>query len=68
MSTPEGQKFVWDAAGFGLDTYPNSERGREIEALKKAGIQFTDVTIDWWSKQPNIAAQHGNLIKLIQRR
>jgi ABC-type Fe3+ transport system substrate-binding protein len=68
MSTPEGQKFVWDAAGFNLDTYPNSERGKEIEQLRKSGIQFTDVTIEWWSKQPAIAAQHGNLIKLIQRR
>jgi ABC-type Fe3+ transport system substrate-binding protein len=68
MSTREGQKFVWDAAGFNLDTYPDSERGKEIAELKKSGIKFTDVTIDWWSKQPNIAAQHAGLIKLIQRR
>lgn len=68
MSTPEGQKFVWDAAGFDLDIYPDSARGKEIEALQKQGIQFTDVTIDWWSRQPAIAAQHGNLIKLIQRK
>lgn len=68
MSTPEGQKFVWDASGFNLDTYPGSERGKEIQALQSAGIKFTDVTIDWWSKQANIGAQHGNLIKLIQRR
>ena len=59
---------MWDASGFNLDTYPGSERGKEIQALQSAGVKFTDVTIDWWSKQPNIAAQHGNLIKLIQRR
>ena len=68
MSTPEGQKFVWDNAGFNLDTYPNSERGAEIASLKQAGVQFTDVTIDWWSKQQNIGAQHGSLIKLMQRK
>jgi ABC-type Fe3+ transport system substrate-binding protein len=68
MSTPEGQKFVYDTAGFNLDTYAGSERAAEIGALEKRGIKFTDVTIDWWSKQPNIAAQHANLIKLIQRR
>ena len=68
MSTPEGQKFVWNAAGFNLDTYPNSERAQEIAELERRGIKFTDVTIDWWSKQPNIPAQHANLIKLIQRR
>ncbi len=68
MSTPEGQKFVWDQAGFNLDSYPNSDRGKEISRLKQRGIKFTDVSIDWWSKQPNIAAQHANLIKLIQRR
>ena len=68
MSTREGQQMLWDKAGFNLDNYPDSERGREIEALQKKGVKFIDVTMDWWAKQPSIGADHANLIKLIQRR
>jgi ABC-type Fe3+ transport system substrate-binding protein len=68
FSTPEGQKFVWNNAGFDLDTYPDSQRHQEVEALRKRGIKFIDVTLSWWSKQKNVAQQHAELIKAIQRK
>jgi ABC-type Fe3+ transport system substrate-binding protein len=69
MSSPEGQRMLWDRVGFNLDNYPDSERAKEIAALQQKGIKFVDVTMDWWVRQgPAIATEHANLIKLIQRR
>jgi ABC-type Fe3+ transport system substrate-binding protein len=68
FSTREGQKFVWDHSGFNLDTYPDSERRREIEAMQKRGIKFVDVTLSWWSRQKGVAQAHADLIKIVQRK
>ncbi|MFM9967487.1 MAG: hypothetical protein ACKVQK_03650 [Burkholderiales bacterium] len=68
FSTPEGQKFAWDAAGSNLDTYADSSRNAEVQAMRKSGVKFLDVTLNWWSRQKGVAQGHAELIKLIQRK
>lgn len=68
FSTPEGQKFVWDSSGFNLDTYPDSGRHQEVEAMRAKGIKFIDVTLNWWSRQKGVAQNHAELIKIMQRK
>jgi ABC-type Fe3+ transport system substrate-binding protein len=68
FSTPEGQKFVWDSSGFNLDTYPDSGRHQEVEAMRAKGIKFIDVTLNWWSRQKGVAQSHAELIKIVQRK
>jgi ABC-type Fe3+ transport system substrate-binding protein len=70
LSSPEGQRLVmWDLDGNDLDTYPESRNGPRVKELQAQGVQFLDVTLDWWRKEqsPELAQAQRSLIKLIER-
>jgi len=69
LSSPEGQeKVVWDYYGQDLDLYPASHSGQRVRDLQAQGVAFTDVNIDWWKTNQNIARDHLELTKLIRER
>jgi len=64
-SSPEGQADLFRIAGYDMSDYPDSRRGPLIKELVAKGYKFTDVTVAWWESQPELTAEHRNLVKLL---
>ena len=68
MLTEEGQKLNWDTWKIDLDGLPGSKMGAQIQKLKNEGTTFTEVTMDWWVKHPEVPEFLPQLIKLLEKK
>ena len=44
---------------------PGSRMGKMVDDFKKQGVKFKEVTVDWWSKHPEIISTRSELIKIL---
>jgi iron(III) transport system substrate-binding protein len=68
LLTPEGQKLAYDTWKTDLHLLPGSRMGKMVEDFKKQGVKFKEVTVDWWSKHPEIIKSRSELIKILTTR
>jgi ABC-type Fe3+ transport system substrate-binding protein len=68
MLTEAGQKLNWDTWKIDLDGLPGSKMGALVTKLKGQGTAFTEVTMDWWLKHPEIPELEGQLIKILEKK
>jgi iron(III) transport system substrate-binding protein len=68
LLTEAGQKLNWDTWKIDLDGLPGSKMGAIIARLKGQDTKFTEVTMTWWLKHPEVAGMQGQLIKILQKK
>lgn len=68
LLTQEGQKLAYDTWKTDLHFMPGSRMGKMVEDFKKQGVKFREVTVDWWSKHPEIIKTRSELIKILTTR
>jgi ABC-type Fe3+ transport system substrate-binding protein len=67
LTSPEGQaKVMADYNGLDLGLYTDSYAKKLVEGERARGVNFVDVTVDWWKTHPKIDQQVIDLIKLVQ--
>jgi ABC-type Fe3+ transport system substrate-binding protein len=67
LTSPEGQaKVMADYNGLDLGLYSDSYAKKLVEGERARGVNFVDVTVDWWKTHPKIDQQVIDLIKLVQ--
>jgi len=67
MLTEPGQKLNWDTWKIDLDGLPGSKMETQILKLKSQGTMFTEVTMDWWLKHPEVPEVLPQLIKILAK-
>src|SRR5215475_6864846 len=65
LLTEEGQKLAYDTWKTDLDLFPGSKMGKIVADLEKRNIKFKEVTVEWYSRHPEIDAGKSELIKII---
>jgi ABC-type Fe3+ transport system substrate-binding protein len=65
MLTDVGQKLNWDTWKVDLDGLPDSKMGAEIAKNRDKGTTFTEVTIDWWRRHPEVAEAQDRFVKIL---
>jgi ABC-type Fe3+ transport system substrate-binding protein len=65
LLTEEGQKLAYETWKTDLDLFPGSRIGKMVEDFKKLDVRFKDVTVDWYSRHPEIDASKSELIKIL---
>jgi ABC-type Fe3+ transport system substrate-binding protein len=65
LLTEEGQKLAYDTWKTDLDLFPGSKMGKTVADLEKRNVKFKEVTVDWYSRHPEIDAGKSELIKII---
>jgi iron(III) transport system substrate-binding protein len=68
LLTEEGQQLAYETWKTDLDLLPGSKMGHIVEDFKKRGVRFKEVTVDWYSRHPEIDAGKSELIKLLASR
>jgi iron(III) transport system substrate-binding protein len=68
LLTEEGQKIAYDTWKTDLHFMPGSRMNKMVGDLKKAGVTFKEVTVEWWLKHPEIDAGKRNLVKILSTR
>jgi iron(III) transport system substrate-binding protein len=68
MLTEEGQKIAYDTWKTDLHFLPGSRMNKMVGDLKKAGVTFKEVTVEWWLKHPEIDTGKRNLVKILSTR
>lgn len=66
MSSVEGQDLNLRVWGNDLAEYPNSVVGKIMADREKDGVQFRDVSISWWQRNPGIDEANNKLAKIIR--
>lgn len=63
--SPQGQQNVMaDYNGFDLGNSINSYARRVLDGEAARGVNFIEVTVDWWKTHPDIDRDVGDLIKI----
>jgi ABC-type Fe3+ transport system substrate-binding protein len=65
LMTEEGQKLAYDTWKTDLHLFPGSRMAKTIDDFKKLDVKFKEVTVDWYSKHPEIDATKSELIKIL---
>jgi len=65
LLTEEGQKLAYETWKTDLDLFPGSKMGKIVADLEKRNIKFKEVTVEWYSRHPEIDAGKSELIKII---
>ncbi len=69
VMTHEGQeRLVFDLFGDDLYDFPDSHVHKEADALAAKGVNFIDVTIDWWRGHPGLDAANTALAKIVREK
>jgi iron(III) transport system substrate-binding protein len=69
MMTHDGQEnLIYDIIGNDLSDFPDSHVRTEISRLAAKGVQFIDVTIDWWRAHPGLDEANNALAKLVREK
>ena len=65
FDTAPGQALMWDIIRIDLDSFKESHEAKLVAETKARGAQFTDVTIDWWDKHPEVDETKSRVIKIL---
>ena len=68
LLSEEGQKLAYDTWKTDLHFMPGSRMGKMVDDYKKQGVKFKEVTVDWWSRHPEIITTRSELIKILTTR
>jgi ABC-type Fe3+ transport system substrate-binding protein len=68
LMSKEGQRLMWDTLHADLDSLEGSHTAEVIAGYEKKGVKFPDVTIDWWSKHPEVDKTKAEMIKVLSRK
>ena len=52
LASPKGQALLYDNDGQDMDGFAESRTRKAIEAQRAKGVNFGEMTLDWWRKQP----------------
>jgi len=65
LDSKAGQDVMWKATHGDLDDLPGSHVAKTIADYEKKGVKFPEITIDWWSKHPEIDTAKAEMIKIL---
>ncbi len=65
--TKAGQKVAWEHDDHDLHMFPDSGMSKVIADYEKRGIKFTELSVNWLEKQPNLRAVQEKAIKILRR-
>ena len=65
LMTPGGQKMAYDTWKTDLHLFAGSQMGKVTADFEKRGVQYREITMDWWMKHPEIDQKRAELIKII---
>ncbi len=68
LLTEQGQTLAYDTWKTDLHFMPGSRMGKMVDDYRKLGVKFKEVTVDWWSKHPEIISTRSELIKILTTR
>ena len=60
-----GQKFAYDTWKTDLHLFAGSQMSKVTEGFEKRGVQYREITMDWWMKHPEIDQKRAELIKIL---
>jgi ABC-type Fe3+ transport system substrate-binding protein len=63
-----GQQVIWETMHTDLDSLEGSQTAKTIAEYEKKGVQFPEITIDWWSQHPEINQAKDEMIKALSRK
>ncbi len=65
MMTEEGQKIAYDTWKADLHLFPESHIGETVNQYLAQNVKFKEVTVEWWTKHPEIDEYKRDLIKIL---
>ncbi len=65
LMTPEGQKMAFDTWKTDLHLFPESQMAKVTGEFEKKGVQYREITMNWWMQHPEIDQKRAELIKII---
>ena len=65
MLTEEGQRLAYKTWKADLHVYPGSQIGKQVQSYLAKGVDFKEVTIEWWLDHPEINTSKRELIKIL---
>jgi ABC-type Fe3+ transport system substrate-binding protein len=65
LLTPEAQALMWDAIKIDLDEFKESHVAKLVADMQASGVKFTDVSIDWWGRHPEVDETKAAMIKIL---
>lgn len=65
FDTAPGQALMWDIIRIDLDAFKESHEAKLVAATRAKGAVFTDVTIDWWDRHPEVDETKSRTIKIL---
>ncbi len=65
MMTQEGQKLAYDTWKTDLHQFPEAHIRKTVDIYSAKGVNFKEVSIEWWLKHPEIDEGKSELIKIL---
>ncbi len=65
LMTPSGQKLAFDTWKTDLHLFPDSKMAKITADFEKKGVQYREITMNWWMRHPEIDQKRAELIKII---
>ncbi len=68
LDSADAQAIMWQTVKVDLASLPGSHMASLFNKAKADGIVFTEVTVDWWAKHPEVDQTKSEMIKLIGKK
>lgn len=65
LLSDEGQDTLWELERLDLHSLPGSNTSEEVDALKAEGVEFTEVTVEWWQQHPEIEETTKRIVDIL---